>query len=174
LSLKEKLNAPVTQIVVEAGKDLSRTRIVSADSFGNVSRLTLSDDLERMHFMDFEDTPGFEYRDIDGDGNREFIFLDAHRLMLFNQDKAPVMSYTFESKPDPVPQVFYFDTKDVRIGVRCPEKAELHLINNGGSDAEGFPVTGSTAFSIGKLNGDAGLTLVCGNNGKYLCAYSLR
>ncbi len=174
LSLKEKLNSPVTQIVVEPGKDLTRTRIVSADSFGNVSRLTLSDDLERMHFMDFENTPGFDYRDIDGDGNREFIFVDAHRLMLFNQDKAPVMSYTFESEPEPVAQLFFFDAKDVRIGVRCPGNSELHLINNGGTDTEGFPITGTTAFSIGKLNGDGVLTLVCGNNGKYLCAYSLR
>lgn len=174
LSLKEKLNAPVNQIVVEAGKDLSHTRIVSADSFGNVSRLSLTDDLERMHFMDFEDTPGFDYRDIDGDGNREFIFLDVHHLMLFNQDKAPVMSYTFETAPDPVPQLFFFDAKDVRIGVRCPSSSELHLINNGGADAEGFPVTGTTPFSIGKLNGDGGLTLVCGNNNRYLCAYSLR
>jgi hypothetical protein len=174
LSLKEKLNAPVKQIVVEAGKDLSHTRIVSADSFGNVSRLSLADELERMHFMDFEDTPGFDYRDIDGDGNREFIFLDAHHLMLFNQDKAPVMSYTFEDKPEPVPQLFFFDAKDVRIGVRCPASSELHLINNGGADAEGFPITGTTPFSIGKLNGDGGLTLVCGNNNRYLCAYSLR
>ncbi|MEO5644940.1 MAG: DUF3352 domain-containing protein [Bacteroidia bacterium] len=174
LSLKEKLNAPVSQVVVEQGKDLSHTRIVSADSFGNVSRLSLTDDLERMHFMDFENAPGFDYRDIDGDGNREFIFLDDHRLMLFNQDKAPVMSYTFNAAPDPVPQLFYFDAKDVRIGVRCPSTSELHLINNGGADAEGFPVTGTTPFSIGKLNGDGGLTLVCGNNRRYLCAYSLR
>jgi hypothetical protein len=174
LSLKEKLNAPVNQVIVESGKDLSRTRIVSADSIGNVSRLSLTDDLERMHFMDFDEAPGFDYRDIDGDGNREFIFLDAHRLMLFNQDKAPVMSYTFDSPPDPVPQLFFFDAKDVRIGVRCPASSELHLINNGGADAEGFPVTGTTQFSIGKLNGDGGLTLVCGNNRKYLCAYSLR
>jgi hypothetical protein len=174
LSLKEQLNAPVTQIIVEPGKDLSRTRIVSADSTGNVSRLSLTDDLERMHFMDFENEPGFEYRDIDGDGNREFIFLDSHRLMVFNQDKAPVMSFTFDSPPSAEPQIFFFDTKDVRIGVLCPVNSELHLINNGGSDAEGFPIQGSTAFNIGKLNGDGGFTLICGNNKKYLCAYPLR
>lgn len=174
LSMKEQLNSPVTQIIVEAGKDLSRTRIVSADSTGNVSRLSLNDDLERMHFMDFEDTPGFDYRDIDGDGNREFIFLDAHRLMVFNQDKAPTMSFTFDSPPNPNPQLFFFSSKDVRIGAMCSANSELHLINNGGADAEGFPIQGSTAFNIGKLNGDGSLTLVCGNNGKYLCAYPLR
>jgi hypothetical protein len=174
LSLKEKLNAPVTQLFVESGKDLSRTRIVSADSTGNVSRLSLTDDLERMHFMDFGNTPAFSYSDIDGDGSREFIFLDAQRLMVFNQDKAPVLSYTFDNPAEPSLQLFYFDMKDVRIGVRCPQSGDLHLVNNGGTEAEGFPIKGSTAFSIGKLNGEGGMTLVCGNNGKYLCAYPLR
>ncbi len=174
LNLKEKLNAPVDQMIVESGKDLSRTRIVSADSIGNISRLSLTDDLERMHFMDFENVPGFDYRDTDGDGNREFIFVDAHRLMVFNQEKAPIMSYSFESEPEPTPQIFFFDTKDVRIGIRCTATNELHLINNGGADTEGFPLIGTSPFSIGKLNGDGGLTLVCGNNKRYLCAYPLR
>ncbi|CAN5373807.1 hypothetical protein BH09BAC5_BH09BAC5_10640 [soil metagenome] len=174
LNLKEKLNAPVEHIFVEAGKDLSRSKIVSADAIGNISRLSLTDDLERMHFMDFDKSPGFEYQDIDGDGNREFIFLDARRLMVFNQDKTPVLSYTFSSASETVPQLFYFGAKDVRIGTNCPSASELHLITNGGTDTEGFPISGTTAFVIGKLNGDASLTLICGNNRKYLCAYPLR
>jgi len=174
LNLKEQLNSHITQFFAEAGKDLAHTRIASADSIGNVSRLSLTDDLERMHFMDFEEAPGFEYSDINGDGIREFIFLDAHRLMIFNQDKAPVMSFTFDAVVAPQPQLFFFDKKDVRIGAICPAVSELHLINNGGVDAEGFPIQGNTPFNIGRLNGDGVWTLVCGNNGKYLCAYPLR
>lgn len=174
LNLKEQLNSSITQIFVEGGKDLAHSRIASADSIGNVSRLSLTDDLERMHFMDFEETPGFDYNDINGDGIREFIFLDAHRLMIFNQSKAPVMSFTFDAAVAPKPQLFFFDKKDVRIGAICPSASELHLINNGGAEVEGFPIQGNTPFNIGKLNGDGALTLVCGNNGKYLCAYPLR
>lgn len=174
LNLKERLTAPVTQVFVEPGKDLSRTRIVSADSLGNVSRLSLADELERMHFMDFVESPGFEYRDINSDGSREFIFLDAHRLMIFNQDKAPVMSYTFDSPAEPKPMIFLFDSKDVRIGALCRSASEVHLINNGGMETEGFPLQGTTPFSIGRLNGSGELTLLCGNNGRYLCAWPLR
>ena len=50
---------------------------------------------------------------------------------------------------------------------------ELHLVNKGGADAEGFPLPGSTVFGIGRLNGENGFTLVCGNNKRYLCAYAL-
>ncbi len=174
LDLKEQLNSSGTEFFVETGKDLAHTRIVSADSLGNVSRLSLTDDLERMHFMDFEETPGFDYDDINGDGNREFIFLDTHRLMIFNQEKSPVMSFTFDAPVSCKPEIFFFDNKDVRIGAISPSTSELHLINNGGADAEGFPIPGNTPFNIGRLNGDGVLTLVCGNNGKYLCAYPLR
>ena len=173
LMLKEKLNTPVNKISVEAGKDLARTKIISADSNGTISRLSLTDGLERMHFMNFENAPAFEYVDTDGDGNREFIFIENKQLMVFNQDKSLVTSFTFDSPQDLNPQIFFFGSKDVRIGVLCPASKEIHLINNAGKDAEGFPIQGSTAFNIGSLNGDGSLTIICGNNNKYLCAYTL-
>lgn len=173
LMLKEKLNTPVNKISVEAGKDLARTKIISADSNGTISRLSLTDGLERMHFMNFENAPAFGYVDTDGDGNREFIFIENKQLMVFNQDKSLVTSFTFDSPQDLNPQIFFFGSKDVRIGVLCPASKEIHLINNVGKDAEGFPIQGSTAFNIGSLNGDGSLTIICGNNNKYLCAYTL-
>ena len=173
LMLKEKLNTPVNKISVEAGKDLARTKIISADSNGTISRLSLTDGLERMHFMNFENAPAFEYVDTDGDGNREFIFIKNKQLMVFNQDKSLVTSFTFDSPQDLNPQIFFFGSKDVRIGVLCPASKEIHLINNAGKDAEGFPIQGSTSFNIGSLNGDGSLTIICGNNNKYLCAYTL-
>lgn len=172
LKLKERLNAPVKTFFLETGKELSRTRIVACDSLGNVSRLSLSDDLERLHFLDFQESPGFEYRDLDGDGSREFIFLDSRKLMAFDQDKNVALSFSFDAPAKPFPQLFAFDAKDIRVGASCANN-ELHLINKGGADSEGFPLPGSTSFSIGRLNGEAGFTLVCGNNGRYLCAYAM-
>jgi hypothetical protein len=173
LRLKESLNAPVKQFFLETGKELSRTRIVACDTLGNVSRLSLSDELERLHFLDFEEPPGFEYRDLDGDESREFLFLDSRKLMAFNQDKKPVMNFSFSTAAKTVPMIFSFGSDDLRIGVSCAG-GEIHLVNKGGGDAEGFPLPGSTAFSIGRLNSESGLTLVCGNNGRYLCAYAIQ
>lgn len=173
LKLKERLNGPVKKVFLETGKDLSRTRLVAMDSLGNVSRLSLNDELERLHFLDFRETPGFDYRDIDGDGSLEFMFMDSHQLMAFHQDKSPAMSFTFSAAVLPQPIPFAFDASDIRIGAVAAESGELHLINKGGADAEGFPLPGSTIFGIGRLNGENGFTLVCGNNKRYLCAYAL-
>ena len=174
LTLKEQLGTPVTQFFLEQGKDLSRTRIVSADSLGNVYRLTFTDELERLHFLDFNATPWFEYRDINGDGSLEYIFLSPEKLIVFNQDKLTAMSFGFESPAQTRATIFRFGDNDIRIGITCPQASEIHLLNKGGADSEGFPMPGQTAFSIGKLNGENGLTVIGGINGKYLTAYSLQ
>lgn len=173
LSLKESLGAPVNHFVIETGKDLGRTRIVSADSLGNVYRLSFTDDLERLHFFEFTSTPYFDYRDINGDGTYEYVFLSADKLAVVNQDKITAFSFGFESPAICCPSFFRFGDNDLRIGVTCPQASELHLINRGGADSEGFPMPGQTQFSIGQLNGDNGYTLIAGINGKYLSAYSL-
>ncbi|HLG02132.1 MAG TPA: DUF3352 domain-containing protein [Bacteroidia bacterium] len=174
LRLKGQLNTPVRQVFLEPGKDLSRTRLVSADSFGNVSRLSLSDELERIHFLDFKESPGFEYHDIDGDGSREFIFVDSRNLLVFNQDKTPVIHYSCNNPIIPRVLLFGFAANDIRMGIVCPAVAELHLVNRGGAIAEGFPLPGTGLFTIGSLNGENGYTLVGVNNGKYLCAYPFK
>jgi hypothetical protein len=173
LTLKEQLGGPVTNFVLDAGKDLARTRIVSADSLGNVYRLSFTDDLERLHFFDFSSTPFFDYRDLNGDGALEYIFLSSDKLAVVNQDKITAFSFGFESPATCCATLFRFGDNDLRIGVTCPQASELHLINRGGADSDGFPMPGQTQFCIGQLNGDNGYTLIAGINGKYLTAYSL-
>lgn len=173
LLLKEQLGGPVTNFVLEAGKDLGRTRIVCSDSLGNVYRLSFTDELERLHFFEFTSTPFFDYRDLNGDGTLEYIFLASDKLTVVNQDKITAFSYGFESPAMCCATLFRFGDNDLRIGVTCPQASELHLINRGGADSEGFPLPGQTQFSIGQLNGDNGYTLIAGINGKYLTAYSL-
>lgn len=173
LSLKEQLGGPVSNFTLETGKDLARTRIVAADSLGNVYRLSFTDDLERLHFFDFTSTPYFDYRDLNGDGTLEYIFLTADKLAVVNQDKITAFSFGFESPAMCCATLFRFGDNDLRIGVTCPQASELHLINRGGADSEGFPLPGQTQFSIGQMNGENGYTLIAGINGKYLTAYSL-
>lgn len=174
LSLKEHLGSPVKQFYLETGKDLARTRIVSADSLGNVYRLSFTDDLERLHFLNFDSSPYFEYRDLNGDGSLEYIFLSAEKLAVYNQDKLNAFTYGFETPALRKANVYRLGDNDIRIGVTAPQASEIHLINRGGANSEGFPMPGQTQFSIGRLNGENGLTVIVGTNGKYLCAYSLQ
>lgn len=173
LTLKEQLGTPVNNFFIETGKDLARTRLVAADSLGNIYRLTFTDELERLHFADFSSTPFFDYKDLNGDGNFEYVFLTSDRLAVYNQDKLNAFTFGFETPAICCANLFRFGDNDLRIGVTCPQASELHLINRGGADSEGFPMPGQTQFAIGQLNGENGYTLISGINGKYLTAYSL-
>lgn len=174
LVLNGKLNAPVKKYFLENGKDLAHSYLVDEDSSGNVAKLSLTDVLEHLHFSDFHSSPDMEYRDVNGDGSREYIFLDEKDLTVYNREKQPVTAFTFPEKTNVSLMIFGFDEKDIRFGILCPGKNEVHLVNNGGSESEGFPLEGETPFSIGKLNGNDAYTLVCGNNGRYVCAYAVK
>jgi hypothetical protein len=56
----------------------------------------------------------------------------------------------------------------------CPGSGEIFLINSAGVATDGFPLIGETLFSIGNLNNDGNLVLVCGGKGKYLYAYPVK
>lgn len=174
LQLKQRLSAPLSEFILEPGKDFERTRIVSSDSLGNVIRINLNDVPENIHLTDFGTRPAFDYRDINNDGVREYIMLDTARLTVFSQDKQPVMNYVFEKAASGHPLVFAFPQNDVRIGAVTRASGEIHLVNASGVETQGFPLFGETAFSIGDLNNDGNLMLVCGGKRKYIYAYPVK
>lgn len=173
LQLRERLPSPVYFFALEPGLDLSKTYLIAADSLGNVTRISFTDNLERLHFMDFTDAPKFNYADINGDGTREYLFVDAYHLMVFDQDKKPILTQSFESKTAERIQLFTFSENDIRLGVTCPEANQVYLFNSSGKASSGSPLSGKTAFSIGKLNGPSSFTLVCAKE-QYLYAYPIQ
>jgi Protein of unknown function (DUF3352) len=173
LNIREQLPMPLTAFTLEPGRDLSLTRLVASDSLGNVVRVSLNGNLERLHIADFSEQPEFSYGDATGDGIREYIFTQGSRLQVFDQDKKLVISQNFEAKLSGRAQVFTFGDGDVRIAVNSRETSQLHLIHNSGTPTPGSPLNGQTPCSIGRLNSTTAYTLVCGANGRYICAWPI-
>jgi hypothetical protein len=123
--------------------------------------------------MDFTTSPNFVYVDMNGDGTREYLFVDDDQMIVFDQDKKTVLSHTFEEKTTRRIQLFSFSETDTRLGVTCAEAAKLHLFNSSGKELSGSPLSGKTAFSIGKLNGPSSFTLVCCKD-QYIYAYPIQ
>lgn len=171
INMKEQLPSPLDVFTLEAGRDLAQTRLVTADTLGNVVRLSLSGNLERLHVTDFDSRPEFSYGDANGDGSREYIFTQGKRLQVFDQSKKLMLSQSFDGELQGKAQVFNFGGSNVRIVVNSPQTARLHLIHNSGAESPGSPVTGQTPCSIGRLNSTTSYTLVCGANGRYICAW---
>jgi hypothetical protein len=120
----------------------------------------MTDQLERLHFMEFNEAPSFAFRDINGDGNPEYIFCSNGHLMVFNKERKPLMDHSFPNGSSNMIELISIDRKDTRMACVSPASAELHLINKGGEESDGFPMTGQTMFAVGRLNSEDGLTLI--------------
>ena len=63
----------------------------------------------------------------------------------------------------------------MKIGLVSEERHELYLLNNDGSMYSGFPLRGSTPFSIGVFkSSESKFNLVVGNEDNFLYNYSVQ
>lgn len=171
--LKVQFPQGLRNYFVDAGKDYSRSFLVSADTFGNVIRISLSGTIEKMKFQDFESSPYFEYRDINNDKTKEYIFLDRNELKVFNSDKSLLFHQTFDNKIDSYPMLFQFPDGKCKIGVVSGANSELFLYNDTGTLESDFPLKGKTAFVISDMNNQGTFNLAVGSEEKSIFVYSL-
>jgi hypothetical protein len=115
----------------------------------------------------------FDYKDIDNDKQREYIFADEKFLRVYDKNKNKKIEYEFSGKIQNAIQYFMFPDNTGKIGVVIKENQEIYLFKENGSLFEGMPLKGSTLFTISDINGDNQFDLIVGN-GRNLFAYSLK
>jgi hypothetical protein len=172
-SIKDNLENAGRNYFIDAGKDYKRTYIVSTDTLGNVVRINLNGNKEKISVQEFETSPYFEYRDINNDKTREYIFLTRNELKVFNTDKTLLFNFNFAGTVSHAPQFFLFPDGKGKIGVVSEETNELYLFNDNGSLNQTFPLKGKTLFSIGDLNNEGAFNLVTGSADNSIYVYPL-
>ncbi|MCK4746487.1 MAG: hypothetical protein KAT15_05605, partial [Bacteroidales bacterium] len=161
--------------------------ILESNTTGIKSRLVMTDSLGRVHFIYFDGTVEtvelgsftgkhyFEYSDLDGSGRREFIFVDDRELKVFNHDGSKKFSRSFKSPVSRSPVIYQFSYGNKKIGLVSEGVNELHLVNNDGSLYKGFPLLGSTPFSIGVIDKSTSkFNLIVGSDENFLYNYSVQ
>lgn len=174
VKLKEQLAQGIRNFYTEPGKDYTKTYIVASDTLGNIIKISLSGDKEKIKFQDFETSPYFEYRDINNDKTKEYIFLNRHELKVFNADKSLLFNYEFGAEITQPLQYFIFPDGSGKIGVSSEASNELYLFNENGSLYNGFPLKGKTIFSIGDLNNEGSFNLITGSADNSVYVYQLQ
>ena len=173
IKIKEQLAPGIRNFFIEPGKDYSKSYIVAADTLGNVIKISLSGDKENIRFQNFETSPYFDYKDINNDKTKEFIFLTRNKLKVFSADKSLIFSYEFPTKLSGAPLFFLFPDGSKKIGVVSEEENKLYLFNESGSLYNGFPLTGKTYFSIGDINNEGIINLITGSSDSSIYVYQL-
>jgi hypothetical protein len=174
VKMQEQMAQGIRNFFVEPGKDYAKSYIVAADTLGNIIKVSLTSEKESIKMQDFETSPYFDYKDINNDKTKEYIFLSRNELKVFSQDKSLLFKYDFEEKISQIPLFFLFPDGTGKIGVAAEESNKIYLFNNNGSLFNTFPLTGKTNFSLGDLNNEGIINLVTGSSENSIYLYQIQ
>ncbi len=167
--------APNANIILESNTTGIKPRLAVTDSLGGVRFIYFDGSVESVDLGTYSGEHYFEYSDLDGSGRREFIFIDGKELKVFNHDGSKKFSHTFKSEINHPPVIYQFSFGNKKIGMVSENRNELFLLNNDGSLYKGFPLMGSTPFSIGVINKSISkFNLIVGSDENFLYNYSVQ
>jgi hypothetical protein len=148
--------------------------VVTTDTTGRVYFIGFDGTTKTVDLDRFSGRHYFEYRDFDGNGSMEFIFLDGDRLTVYGSNQKRLFTRTFpETATRPV--FYQFSVTNIKLGVACPGENQIYLYNNDGELYTGFPLQGNTPYSIGNF-GDtlSKFNLVVGSKDNFLYNYRVK
>ncbi len=160
---------------LESNGDLNNSFIAFTDTSGTIYKVFFDERIEKLQILHCSPDHYFDFKDMDGDGNNDYIFLDHNKLSVFKQDKSELLTFSADVSIDLPPGYYQFSAKDRKIGLVSKKKYLIFLINNDGSIYKGFPLKGSTLFSIGYLgNTVSHFNLITGGENNFLYNYTVQ
>jgi len=153
-------------------KEKDNEKFITSDIEGNVISINLNGNITKTSLGKFSAHHYFSYTDITGNGNFEYCFLDENTFKAFDNNNKLILDYKFSKKITSVPAHYIFPNNNRRIGFVGHES--ILLIDSKGNLHPGFPLTGITMFSIGKLSSDVQIfNLLVGNKDGFLYNYEV-
>jgi len=123
----------------------------------------------------FSNNHFFDYKDLNGDGKPEFIYLEGTSLTVYNNNQSILFTHNFDSPVLSRPLFYQFSATDRKLGVVCRAENRIYLINNTGDLYAGFPLLGNTPFSIGNFGDSLSrFNLVVGSGDNFLYNYRVK
>lgn len=151
-----------------------RPRWISTDTAGNVKAIYLDGSVSSLMTRKMSPDHLFSMVDLTRDGIPEYIYVDGNKLDVFTQDGKSLFSFKVRDVISNRPDIYKFSASDVKMGVTDRSRNRIYLINSDGSLYEGFPLEGSTRFSIGYFKGsDSRFNLIVGSANNFLYNYSI-
>ena len=151
-----------------------RPRWISTDTAGNVVCVYLDGSVSTLLEQKISGDHFFKMQDMDKDGIPDYIFTEGNELSVLDQEGKRLFSYRVRGRISDMPDIYKFSASDIKIGITDRSRNRIYLINADGSLYEGFPLEGSTRFSIGYFAGsDSRFNLIVGSTNNFLYNYSI-
>lgn len=159
----------------EEKPDKTKSRLVTTNKRGTVMSLYMDGTIDSTHIREYSNEHYFMFRDLDGDRNPDYIFLDKDHLDVYSQSKKQILNYKFDNEIKESPGFYAFSSKNRKIGIVDKESNLIYLINADGELHPGFPLTGISPFSITHLStGNNNFNLFVGGNNYFLYNYEVK
>jgi hypothetical protein len=169
--LKSKIQIPLSQNSIEFSEQSDAPQLVCTDTDGTVHFINFKGEREYKQFQHFSSNHYFDFEDVNGDGRKEFIFLDKKQLEVYSSDGSKLFSYSFNSDISKPLIIADFSSTDHKIGVVSTKDSKIYMFNQTGILQNGFPLEGRTAFSIANMKDANMYNLIVGGKENFLYNY---
>lgn len=160
---------------LEAGPDVEKPCLLRTDHTGKIYRIYFNGSIDSLRIDRFSPDHYFLFRDLDADGENDYIFLDGNRLEVYAQDKSEICKYEFDAPIQDPPVYYYFSDRERKLGLLSRSQGLIFLINKDASLHEGFPLTGTSLFSISYMTPQSKhFNLFVGGKGNFLYNYRIK
>lgn len=148
------------------------SKIIASDKTGKVFYIYFDGKYAEKKTGKFSENHFFTVSDINGNGVPDFIFVDGKELTVMDEKGKKLFSKKFDNTLTLGANLYSFSAKQKKIGITDSEENEIYLFDAAGGLHQGFPLSGNSQFSIGKLTENQ-LNLVVGSSEGNLCNYIL-
>lgn len=161
LILKNKLPKTNNPIYLKLNSELKKVFVSTLDSSGNIVKLYFNDVIETINTNENPSSSMFDVFDLTNDNNLEYIFAYEKTVKVTDVENHIIFKLELPTDITYAPSFFKMPDKTNRIGVVTINN--IYLLNHLGEIEEGFPLTGSSSFSITNLVDDKTLNLIVGD-----------
>ncbi len=164
---------PDSPFRIKLGKTIGLSRVVYFDPERAFVRFRFDGKRERISTDIDLKTRNFLYRDMNKDGRRELLVRGNKKFTVLEQSGEVIFDRSVEDTITAGPFFYASDNGTTKVGFTSRGDSRVYLLNRAGSNEEGFPLFGSTGFSIGDLDLDEQPELVVGGKDGQIYAYTL-
>lgn len=162
LKMKDKLAAGIRNFYIESGTTFNSSAIIAADTSGNIMKMRFNGIKENIHTAEVDEPTFVDYKDINKDGSKEYVFISGDELKVFSQDKSLLFSYEFKENIAHAPLFLPFSDGTEKIAVLSEKTGDLFLFNADGTLYKGFPLDGKTPFRMATFSNEEKINVITG------------
>lgn len=147
-------------------------RLIATDTEGRIHYTWLDGHTEVKEIKTYPADHFFTAVNLDQDNQLEYLFVSGANLEVYDDNYELLLQKSFDAPISYAPNVYHFSKTDIKIGLVSQSNAMIYLINTDGSLHEGFPLEGTSPFSIGFITGNStNFNLLVGGPGGYIYNY---